>query len=208
VDTFGTGAGNGDGWAVGQDGSGNVVMVHYDGASWTVVPTSPSLVAGSTSPGLGLRSVSLTNPQDGWAVGAGVTGATNPLAGIFHLDPPTPPVVGQVTTSTAAPSTVTVYSTVGSSNSTSAPVASTTSSTNTTLPYVVTTTPVATTVVSTAVSTVTVENTPTTTVSSSTSSVSTPVELPAIPGFPWESIIAGLILGVVAIAVLRRVKRK
>jgi hypothetical protein len=32
--------------------------------------------------------------------------------------------------------------------------------------------------------------------------------LPAIPGFPWESIIAGLILGVIAIAVVRRVKRK
>jgi hypothetical protein len=71
-----------------------------------------------------------------------------------------------------------------------------------------TTSQVATTVVSTAVSTVTVESTPTTTVSSSTSSVSTPMVLPAIPGFPWESIIAGLILGAVAIAAVRRIKRK
>jgi hypothetical protein len=31
--------------------------------------------------------------------------------------------------------------------------------------------------------------------------------LPAIPGFPWESIIAGLMLGVIAVAVVRRVKK-
>jgi hypothetical protein len=31
--------------------------------------------------------------------------------------------------------------------------------------------------------------------------------LPAIPGFPWESIIAGLIFGLVALAVVRRVKK-
>jgi hypothetical protein len=32
--------------------------------------------------------------------------------------------------------------------------------------------------------------------------------LPAIPGFPWESIIAGLILGIMTLAVVRRLKRK
>jgi hypothetical protein len=31
--------------------------------------------------------------------------------------------------------------------------------------------------------------------------------LPAIPGFPWESIIAGLMLGGIAVAVVRRVKK-
>jgi hypothetical protein len=31
--------------------------------------------------------------------------------------------------------------------------------------------------------------------------------LPAIPGFPWESIIAGLMLGVIALAIVRRVKK-
>jgi hypothetical protein len=28
--------------------------------------------------------------------------------------------------------------------------------------------------------------------------------LPAIPGFPWEAIIAGLILGIAALAIARR----
>jgi hypothetical protein len=28
--------------------------------------------------------------------------------------------------------------------------------------------------------------------------------LPAIPGFPWESIIAGVILGMTALAIIRR----
>jgi hypothetical protein len=31
--------------------------------------------------------------------------------------------------------------------------------------------------------------------------------LPAIPGFPWESIIAGFILGVTALAIVRRRRR-
>ena len=209
VDTFGTGAGNGDGWAVGQDGSGNFVMVHYDGASWTVVPTSPALVAGSSSPGLALRSVSLTNPQDGWAVGAGVAGATNPLAGIFHLDPLNPPVVGQGTTSTStatpATSTITVVSSSSSTSTASTPVTATTSSTSSPI-ILSTTSSLTTTEVSTSISTMTVVSTPTTTSTSVTSSVSTPMVLPAIPGFPWEAIIAGIILGMTALAIVRRRK--
>jgi hypothetical protein len=31
--------------------------------------------------------------------------------------------------------------------------------------------------------------------------------LPAIPGFPWESIIAGIILGITALAIVRRRKK-
>jgi hypothetical protein len=31
--------------------------------------------------------------------------------------------------------------------------------------------------------------------------------MPAVPGFPWESIIAGLMLGVVALAIVRRRKK-
>jgi hypothetical protein len=31
--------------------------------------------------------------------------------------------------------------------------------------------------------------------------------LPAIPGFPWESIIAGIILGITALAIDRRRKK-
>jgi hypothetical protein len=31
--------------------------------------------------------------------------------------------------------------------------------------------------------------------------------LPAIPGFPWESIIAGIILGITVLAIVRRRKK-
>jgi LPXTG-motif cell wall-anchored protein len=31
--------------------------------------------------------------------------------------------------------------------------------------------------------------------------------LPAVPGFPWESIIAGIILGLTALAIVRRRKK-
>jgi len=209
VDAFGTGSGNGDGWAVGDDGvttvsstpypAGNAVFAHWDGVSWDYTPLVPPILAGNAAPGMSLQSVYLTGPQDGWAVGRPVSGGT--LSGIIHLDPESPPVYGQqaTTNTTVSSSSSTI---IASSSSSIA-----TSSNATTAPYVVTTTsPVATTVVSTAVSTVTVVTTPTT-VTSSTSSVSTPMELPAIPGFPWESILAGLILGVVAIAVVRRVKR-
>lgn len=37
-----------------------------------------------------------------------------------------------------------------------------------------------------------------------TSSYSTPLAVPTIPGFPWESIIAGLIIGLTALAIARR----
>ena len=212
VDTFGTGSGNGDGWVVGDDqtyGSttpypaGNVVFAHWDGVSWDYTPIVPPILAGNTNPGMSLRSVYLTGPQDGWAVGRPVTDAT--LSGVIHLDPLSPPIYGQqVATTTTVSSTSSSATTTASTSVTSSTL---TSSSATTMPST-TISPVTTTVVSTAVSTLTVATTPATTVSSSTSSVSTPMVLPAIPGFPWESIIAGLILGVIAIAVVRRVKRK
>jgi hypothetical protein len=43
--------------------------------------------------------------------------------------------------------------------------------------------------------------------STATSGVTTPLVVPAIPGFPWESIIAGLVLGISAL-VLMRERRK
>jgi len=39
---------------------------------------------------------------------------------------------------------------------------------------------------------------------SSTSTISTRMALPPIPGFPWESIIAGLMLGLAVLAIVRR----
>ncbi len=203
VDTFGTGSGNGDGWVVGDDQSGppaNVVFAHWDGVSWVYTPLVPPILAGSATPGMSLKSVYLTNPQDGWAVGAPVTGGT--LSGIIHLDPQNPPVVGQQATTTNSTS---------SSSSSSSTAATTTSSSASSTSSSASTTSVAmtssTTSTTTAESTVTVTSTPTTTSSSTTISVSTPMVLPAIPGFPWESIIAGIMIGMTALAIVRRRKK-
>ncbi len=199
VDTFGTGSGNGDGWVVGDDQSspGNVVFAHWDGVAWVYTPLVPPILAGSVTPGMSLRSVYLTGPEDGWAVGRPVTGGT--LSGIIHLDPQNPPVVGQqatTTNSTSSSASSTAATTTSSSE------ISTSSSTSTTS-EVMTSSTASTTA---AASTVTVTSTPTTS-TSSTSSVSTPLVMPAVPGFPWESIIVGAIVGMAALAIVRRRKR-
>ncbi len=211
VDTFGTGSGNGDGWVVGDDQTGppgNVVFAHWDGVSWDYTPLVPPILAGSTTPGMSLRSVYLTGPQDGWAVGAPVTGGT--LSGIIHLDPPSPPIVGQQVTSTTSSSTSSSSSSSSNSSSSlsssstgattvSSSLSSSTSS-NASTTSGITTGSLTTTVVSTSASTMTVVSTPTTTSSSTTTSVSTS----PIPGFPWESIIVGMILGVAILVITRR----
>lgn len=217
VDTYGNTAGSGDGWAVGcsvlvtlstvnspPTCSGNEVTAWFSGAGWTNM-NLPTPVA----TGLGLFSVFTTSPTDGWAVGAqpSTTGSVNPLTGIFHLDPVIPPTVssgGTGSTNSTSAST---------STSTSAPATTsvTSSSTSITSSSSVPMTTVVSTSVSTSISTsvsmgtTTVMSTPTTTTAMTSS---TPMVLPAIPGFPWESIIIGFMLGVAAIVVLRRVKRK
>jgi len=211
VDTYGTSSGSGDGWAVGcSDASGtttcatgNAITAWWDGSTWTNWP-----IPGPVAAGLGLFSVFTTNPTDGWAVGVQPTSSGAPIAGsltgVFHLDPVNPPVVGEqaTTTQSTTESTSSTTSTVSQlSTSTSTSSAFTESITSTSSPV--------TTVVSTSVSTMTVVSTPTpTTTSTSTAiSISTPETLPAIPGFPWESIIAGIILGVMALAIVRRRKK-
>ena len=214
VDTYGTTAGSGDGWAVGCNValttppsapyaptcSGNEVTAWWNGGGWMNLNLPESV-----APGLGLYSVFTTSPTDGWAVGAQPTSATTPnpdLSGIFHLDPAIPPVVGQQTTNSSSTSSSSSVATT----TTPASVTSSTSSSVSTMPVTTTSSP---TVVSTSVSvsTMTVVSTPTTTSSSTTISVSTPMVLPAIPGFPWESIIAGIILGITVLAIVRRRKK-
>lgn len=209
VDTFGTGSGNGDGWAVGDDGSaspGNVLFAHWDGVTWTDKPLDPAILAGSTAtPGMSLRSVYLNGPQDGWAVGRclPLSCTSGALSGLNHLDPLSPPIAGQQTTNTTSSSSSVVTSVSSSMTSSSSSSASTTASTTS----MTTTSPLTATVVSMSVSTMTVVSTPTTTSSSTTISVSTPMVLPAIPGFPWESIIVGLMIGMAALAIVRRRKK-
>ncbi|HUK49706.1 MAG TPA: hypothetical protein VLV18_01625, partial [Terriglobales bacterium] len=190
VDTYGTNGGSGDGWAVGYDNvTGNEATAWWNGAGWSYLPL-PDLVA----PGLGLYSVFTTNPTDGWAVGAQPETGNNTLTGIFHLDPAIPPTVGQQATA----SNTTTESTSSSSSGTSQVTTSSSSSAST--EPVTATSSLTVTSVTTSVSTLTIMSTPT----SSTSTYSTPMTLPAVPGFPWESIIAGLILGMIALSIIRR----
>ena len=214
IDSYGTGSGNGDGWAVGDDtttnapcptvGScGNAVFAHWDGVSWTYTPLVPPLLAGSANPGMSLRSVYLQNSQDGWTVGASVKGET--LSGIIHLDPESPPIYGQQASSNTTSTSTSVSSTSSSLTSSSlSSIASTLSSTTSSSSTSTSSSSTTSISVSTSVSTFTVVSTPTTTTSSETSSVSTPLVMPAIPGFPWESILAGLLIGMAALAILRR----
>ena len=75
-----------DAWAVGQIGNGagdginaadRTLVLHWDGTSWTQVP-SPT-----PAPGGGLASVSAVSPTDAWAIGwhgAGAPGTSRTLA--------------------------------------------------------------------------------------------------------------------------------
>jgi photosystem II stability/assembly factor-like uncharacterized protein len=201
INTFGVGSGNGDGWAVGDDGASpaNAVFAHWNGAGWTNWPLIPPL---ASSPfGLGLRSVFLTSPVDGFAVGAGVTGTPAPLSGIFHLDPPTIPV--QLVTT----STVTTGSSSYTSIITSTITSSTSSSTSTSSPTSTSTTGGSNTQSTSSASSTTSQQSTSSSQTQTTSSesvVTTPLVTPVIPGFPVESIIAGILVGLTVLAIARR----
>ena len=207
IDTYGTVSGNGDGWAVGDDNNGNAVFAHWDGGNFLATTISPALKAGAITFGMGLRSVYLTSPTDGFTVGTGIAGAASPLSSIFHLDPPNPPVYQGATTTTTqgggnnggvstTTSTTPSSTTTAASSSTAAASVTTTSQTSSSS---------ATATGSTQTGAVTATQTgPTSSSTSRITSVQTPLQFPAIPGFPWESILAGITLGLTALAVARR----
>lgn len=188
-----------DGWAVGFDANHFPVLLAYDGSGWyQTTNLVPSYFPAGTK--ATLTSLFLRSGTNGLAVGSNVLSGPFPnLAVILHLDPPgggpPPPPPPSSTTSTSTVVT-TSTSVVSSSSTTSSVVSSSTSSSQT----VASTSVVTTTVISTPTTTSTSESSST----SSTSSVSTPLTLPPIPGFPWESIIAGIILGMMALAIVRR----
>ena len=192
IDTLGTGSGNGDGWAVGDDGSGNSVFAHWDGQFWTNTPISPAI---SATPTGRLNSVYLTGPTDGWAVGQPMPGSI--LSPIYHLDPPNP---NQIATTTIPLTTASTSTTSTSSTSTPTTISSTTS----TLPQVSTTVSQTSTSTTTQLSTSTsVSLSLVTITASSSTSMTTPLVVPAVPGFPLESIVAGIVLGLSVLVVLR-----
>jgi len=219
VDKFDTGAGNADGWAVGgtsEDRFAYATMAHWDGLTWTSTTISPPLepAPGGACPsaqcGLALNSVAVKGTQDGWAVGSGTYPAwpsgPAPLAGIFHLDPLEPP-----TYPPTQYTTVTTTATTSSTSSTSTTGATASISTSTSSAQVTTMTSAstaATTAISTSISTSIASTTAVVTQTVTTASVTTPMALPAIPGFPWESIIAGIVIGMALLGIARRNKHK
>lgn len=192
-----------DGWAVGSNtGTGKPVFLHWDGFAWddqspVNFPTSGTLQSLFLPP--------TTNGYNGFAVGTAPSGPA--LALMFHLDPPggSPPPPTTTTSTVITTSTSIVSSSTSSttssmtSSSTSTSSSQTSSSTSQTSSSSTTSQSTSSTssTVSTSVSTVTVTT-------SSSSSATTPLVVPAVPGFPWESIAAGIIIGLSVLVVLRR----
>jgi photosystem II stability/assembly factor-like uncharacterized protein len=219
VDMFGTGAGNGDGWAVGgttEDRYAYNVMVHWDGLTWTSVTISPPPQPVSPSPcpspgpyacGLAVNSVYVKGTQDGWAVGAGTFPAwpigPAPLAGIFHLDPLEPPVSGG---GGGATTIITTFTPAGGATTVATTVATTIAATTGKASSTVTNTFTAGTTVTGTSNVVTTASVVSTTLAVSTALIYNTLQMPGIPGFPWESIIAGIMIGLACIGLVRRLR--
>jgi hypothetical protein len=194
-----------DGWAVGFDSSNLPITIHYDATSstWTEVPLSPAITLGGATGAL--TALSMRSSTNGLAVGTGVTAPfTDSLSLILHLDPPagSGPSGGTVTvTNTPSITTTTAPATTSSTASSSAAATTSATSSSSSLTSIVTS--IATSV-KTSIATTTASQTVT---APSSSSVITPVALPGIPGFPWESILLGIIVGLTALGIARRHRR-
>jgi len=185
-----------NGWAVGDHSAGQATIIHWDGTMWTRVP----------APLGDLASVHLVSATDGWAVGKY---ATSPQSLIVHWDGLTWDVVATLPIpSTMAVNLRSVFMLaslegwiVGDQGlilkygPESVPGTTTSMSTSTSVVTTIST--------STATSVMT---TTSTTTSGSTNSTSTSTYVPPapVPGFPIESILAGLVGGVAALVVIRR----
>jgi len=174
-----------DGWAVGNATilpTRQIVstIFHWDGIAWTHITLAPALLG--LAPDLIrppiLNSVYMTSPSNGWIVGG--------RPRLTNLEDPPPP-------NFAFPlSTILRFSPFGGL------LAATSTTTYTVVSTVSTqTTEIVTSSTSTSISTLTSSTTTTTT---STASVAGG----GIPGFPVESIVAGLLVGVMMLIVLRR----
>ena len=184
-----------NGWAVGDSGADTrATIIHWDGAQWTRV----------SAPVGRLTSVYMVSANDGWAVGQFTPGGPSL---IIHWDGLTWDVVGTIPIPSSMIVTLRSVFMVASLDGWIAGdrglilhygpevIPATTTSTST---VVVTSTSTSTsTTVSTAIST-----TSTSTSNSTTTTTSIPPS--PIPGFPIESILAGVVGGVAVLTVLRR----
>lgn len=78
------------GWALPSMGAADVIY-HYDGASWTAQPL-PSISSGDQQSFVEIFSLSMTSPDDGWAVGS----ATPPARTIGNAGYPSAPPTGVI----------------------------------------------------------------------------------------------------------------
>jgi hypothetical protein len=212
------------GWAVGGiqaagSFSAGPVIIYWDGTKWEPVAT-PTMPGGISPTGLTsatLKSVYFSGPNDGWAVGLpgkllatifhwngvawnqvttspAILGQIPPvLSSVYMTSPSTGWIVGSspgfTTISTKALSTILEFAAFGG-------LVTTTSTSTVVLTGSVSTT-IATTLISTIVSVTSITSTTTTTTTSS-------VTGGGIPGFPVESIVAGILFGLLALIVVRR----
>jgi len=165
-----------DGWAVGTPGVLVPTILHWDGVRWMPVTLSPALlgVAPPTIPPT-LKSVYMTDSSSGWIVGSPID---------FNQT-----FIGPTTTSAGTRPLASIFR--------FAPFGGVFGATSTTT--VILTQSTSTTGIATSTSTQIIY-TNTTTTRTTTSSVSGG----GIPGFPMESIVAGIFFGLLALVVLRR----
>jgi len=187
-----------NGWAVGNNGTGGqATIIHWDGSQWTRVSAPPG----------NLTSVYMVSANDGWAVGQNATAS---LSLIVHWDGLTWDVVGTVPIPSSMAVTLRSVFMVASLDGWivgdrglilhygPAVIPATTTSTST---VVVTSSSTSTTTSTTSTST--------STNSTATTSTTTTTWIPPspVPGFPIESILAGLLGGLIALTVIRRRRR-
>jgi len=187
-----------DGWAIGGTAlDGQATIIHWDGVQWRRVP------APLTGAGGGLKSLHMLSPADGWAVGSSAT----PLSLILHWDGTTWDVVS---TPPVPPTMVTSLRSVYMVNALDGWIVS---DQGLILHYGPGSVPGTTTSLSTVIQTTTsttIETTTSTSVSTGTTSsgVTTAASTWGVPGFPIESILAGLVAGVAVLVVLRHRPRR
>ena len=177
-----------NGWAVGYDPGAQATIIHWDGLQWTNVP-------GPVTNGGFLSSLHMVSAQDGWAVGHD---PVVPASVIVHWDGLTWNVVATLpvppTMSVALRSVFMVASLDGWIVGDEGMI----------LKYGPESVPPTTTTGTTSTST-----TVTTTSSTATASTTTTTSPPPspVPGFPIESILAGLLGGLIALTIIRRRRR-
>ena len=197
-----------DGWAVGQDRSTSLpVLLHYDTGVGAWVQTPPLIAIPAPNTGA-IFSLYMRSSTNGLAVGQTSDGAGT-LSFSFHLDPPdgSPPPGTTVTT----PVTTTLTTSITSSTSSLTTSTSTSSTSSEATSSTMQTSSTSSSETSSSVSSSTSESSSqvsTITVTPpSTSSTTTPLVMPAVPGFPIESIVAGIIFGLTTLAIVRRRRR-